>query len=93
MNEMIAKKVEEAINAIKKDPKLLAQFKTEPVKVIEQLLDVDLPDALVKNVIDGVMETLKNDGKADGQKDEKKDDGKLDMGDLADAAKLLKKLF
>lgn len=92
MNE-IMEKVQKIVGEIQKDPKLLAKFKAEPVKVIEQLLGVDLPDALVKNVIDGVMDALKNEGKAEDKKDEKKDDGKLDMGDIADAAKLLKKLF
>lgn len=88
MNE-IMEKVEKIVKQVQKDPKMLAKFKTEPVKVVEQLLGVDLPDALVKNVIAGVTDALKNDGKKDG----KEDDGKLDMDDLKGAANLLKKLF
>ena len=80
MNE-IMEKVEKVVKEIRKDPKMLAKFKDEPVKVIEKLLGVDLPDALVKNVIDGVMDAIKDDGKKD------------DKFDLDDAAKLLKKLF
>ena len=87
MNE-IKEKIEKVVKEIQKDPKMLAKFKTEPVKVIEQLLGVDLPDALVKNIIDGAMDALKNSGKKDEGKD-----GKLDMDDLKGAANLLKKLF
>ena len=88
MNE-IMEKVEKIVKEAQKDPKLLAKFKDEPVKVVEQLLGVDLPDALVKNVIAGVTDALRNDGK----KGDKEDDGKLDMDDLKGAANLLKKLF
>ena len=86
MNEMIAKKVEEAIKAIKKDPKMLVQFKDEPVKVIEKLVGMDLPDDIVEGVIDGIKKGLADNDKKD-------DDGKLGMDDIAKAAGLLKKLF
>lgn len=84
MNE-IMEKVEKIVKEVQKAPKLLAKFKDEPVKVVEQLLGVDLPDALVKNIIDGAKDALKDSAK--------KDDGKLDMDDLKGAANLLKKLF
>lgn len=84
MNE-IMEKVEKIVKEVQKDPKLLAKFKDEPVKVVEQLLGVDLPDALVKNIIDGAKDALKDSAK--------KDDGKPDLGDLKGAANLLKKLF
>ena len=85
MKEMITKKIEEAIKAIKKDPKMLVQFKDEPVKVIEKLVGMDLPDEIVLAVIDGIKKDLTDD--------DKKDDGKLDMDDVKKAANLLKKLF
>ena len=40
----IKKIAEELIEKIQKNPKLLAQFKDEPVKVIEELTGLDLPD-------------------------------------------------
>ena len=83
MQELIAKKVEEAVKNIKKDPKLLTQFKDEPVKVIEKLVGMDLPDEMVEKVLEGIKKGL---AAAD---DDKKDD-KLDIGD---AVNLLKKLF
>ncbi len=84
MNE-IKEKVEKIVKEIQKDPKMLAQFKNEPVKVVEKLMGVDLPDALIEKIIDGVKDSIKAD--------DKKDDGKLDMDDIKGAANLLKKLF
>ena len=40
----IRDKVEELVESIQKNPQLLAQFKEEPVPVIEKLVGMDLPD-------------------------------------------------
>ena len=40
----IQKKVEELVKEIQKNPKLLSQFKENPVPVIEKLVGMDLPD-------------------------------------------------
>ena len=40
----IKKKVEELVKEIQKNPKLLSQFKENPVPVIEKLVGMDLPD-------------------------------------------------
>ena len=40
----IKKIAEELIEKIQKNPKLLAEFKDEPVKVIEELTGLDLPN-------------------------------------------------
>ncbi len=40
----IKAKVEELVKEIQKNPKLLAQFKENPVPVIEKLVGMDLPD-------------------------------------------------
>ena len=37
-------KVEEIVEKIKEDPALLAEFQKEPVKAIEKVLGIDLPD-------------------------------------------------
>ena len=50
----IKAKINELVEKIKNDPKLLAEFKTEPVKAVETLLGVDLPDDVVEKIIDGV---------------------------------------
>ena len=50
----IKAKIEELVEKIKKNPTLLKKFKTEPVKVVEELVGIDLPDELVEKVVDGI---------------------------------------
>ena len=40
----IKKKVEELVQKIQKNPKLLNEFKENPVRVIEEIVGMDLPD-------------------------------------------------
>lgn len=54
MKEQISKIVEE----ITKNPSIKAQFEKEPVKVIEKVIGVDLPDDMVMKIIDGVKAKL-----------------------------------
>ena len=46
--------IEKAVKKLMNDPKLLQKFEKEPVKVIEELVGVDLPDDLVNQLIDGI---------------------------------------
>lgn len=48
-------KVNELVEKIKSDPKLLADFQSEPVKAVEKLLGVDLPDDVIDKVVKGVQ--------------------------------------
>ena len=57
----IKEKIEEIVKKIAKDEKLQKQFKEDPVKALEKLLDVDLPDAAVEKIIDGVKAKLTAD--------------------------------
>lgn len=57
-----------AVEKISKDPKLLEQFKKEPVKAVEQVLGVDLPDDVVGKIVDGVKAKISLD-KASGVMD------------------------
>ena len=50
----IKEKINDIVEAVKKDDSLMEQFKKDPVKVVEKLLGVDLPDDIVEKVIDGV---------------------------------------
>ena len=50
----IKAKVEELVDKIKKDPKMLEKFKKNPVGVVESLLGIDLPDDQIKKVADMV---------------------------------------
>ena len=61
----IKAKVQELVEKIQKDPKMLAEFKENPVKVVETLLGVDLPDDVVNKVVDGVKAKITLDKAGD----------------------------
>lgn len=61
----IKAKINELVEKIKADPQMLATFKTEPVKVIETLLGVDLPDDVVAKIVEGVKAKIAVDKAAD----------------------------
>lgn len=50
----IKEKIEELVEKIKKDDSLMDDFKKDPVKVVEKLVGVDLPDDMIEKVADGV---------------------------------------
>ena len=50
----IKEKIEAVVKKLLSDKNLMEKFEKNPVKVIEELLGVDLPDDLVKSIIDGV---------------------------------------
>lgn len=58
----IKAKIDEIIAKIKSDDKFAAKFKKDPVKAVEDLLGVDLPDEQVEGVVSGVKAKLKLDG-------------------------------
>ena len=47
-------KVNEIVDKVQKDPKFMEQFKKEPVKAVESVIGVDLPDDVVNQVVAGV---------------------------------------
>lgn len=59
------------VDKLQSDDKLMAQFKKEPVKALEKILGVDLPDDVIEKIIDAVKAKLTVD----------------DIGDLLSAAK------
>ena len=50
----IKEKITEIVDKIKNDDDLKEQFAKDPVKVVEKLLDVDLPDDVISKIVDGV---------------------------------------
>ncbi|MCH5270675.1 MAG: hypothetical protein J1E83_07985 [Lachnospiraceae bacterium] len=54
-----------AVEKITKDPKMQEQFKKDPIKTVEQVLGVDLPDDVLNKVVDGVKAKVSMD-KASG---------------------------
>ena len=61
----IKAKVQELVEKIQKDPKMLNDFKENPVKVVETLLGVDLPDDMVEKIVDGVKAKITLDKAGD----------------------------
>lgn len=57
--------IEKAIDALKADDNLLESFKKQPVKTLEKLLKVDLPDEKMDAVIDGIKAKLAIDDVSD----------------------------
>lgn len=50
----IKEKITEIVEKLKTDKDLMTKFKEEPVKTIESLIEVDLPDESIENIIEGV---------------------------------------
>ena len=61
----IKAEIEKLVDKIQKDPKLMEQFKTEPVKAVEKLLGVDLPDEVIEKLVAGVKAKLSVDKLSD----------------------------
>ena len=64
-------KIEELADKLQKDPNLLKSFQAAPVKTLEKLTGVDLPDEQLKPLVAGVKAKLAASdlgGKLDGLK-------------------------
>ena len=57
----IKAKIEAIVEKVKKNPALLKKFNTEPVKVVEELVGIDLPDDQVNQLVTGIKAKLKLD--------------------------------
>lgn len=61
----IKKKAEEMVEKIQKNPKLLNAFKENPVKVVEEIIGIDLPDDQIKQLADLVKAKIDLDKAGD----------------------------
>ncbi len=61
----IKEKINEMVEKVKGDPSLMDQFQKDPVKTVEKILGVDLPDDIVKKVADGVKAKISADQVSD----------------------------
>ena len=50
----IKAKIDELVEKIKGDKNLLAKFKADPIKTIESIIGIDLPDEKLEQVVDGI---------------------------------------
>ena len=58
LNFDIKGKVEEIVAKLKKDPDLMEKFQNDPIKALESVLGVDLPDEQLKPLVAGVKAKL-----------------------------------
>jgi len=59
--EEIKELIEKAIDKLKADDTLMASFQKDPIKVVEKLLGVDLPDDKLEAIVDGIKAKLQID--------------------------------
>ena len=52
---------EKAIDTIKGDDNLLESFKTNPIKVVEKVLKIDLPDEILEKIVEIVKTKINVD--------------------------------
>lgn len=57
----IKEQIKKVVDKVTKDEKLMKQFQTDPVKAVESVLGVDLPDDIVKKIVDGVKAKISVD--------------------------------
>lgn len=50
----IKKKIDEIVDKVKNDKEFEKNFKDNPVKAVESVIGVDLPDDKVKPIVEGV---------------------------------------
>ena len=50
--------IEKAVKNLQSDEDLMKQFKSDPVKALEKLMGVDLPDDLVEKAVIGIKAKL-----------------------------------
>lgn len=61
----VKEQITKAVDKITKDKQLQEQFRTDPVKALEGILGVDLPDDVVEQVVKGVKAKLATDKLSD----------------------------
>ena len=57
----IKAKIEEVVKKLTSDKNLMNKFERNPVSVIEELVGIDLPDAQINQLIDGIKAKIKLD--------------------------------
>ncbi len=57
----IKAKITELVDKIKGDDDLMENFKKDPIKTVEKLLGVDLPDDQIEKLVDGIKAKINLD--------------------------------
>ena len=51
-------KIDELVGKLQKDPALLKSFQSDPIKTVEKLVGIDLPDEQLKPLVAGIKTKL-----------------------------------
>lgn len=51
-------KIDELVGKIQKDPAMLKSFQDDPIKTVEKLVGIDLPDEQLKPLVAGIKAKL-----------------------------------
>lgn len=65
IKEIVKDKIEEIVKKVKEDSSFAEKFKKEPLKAVESVLGVDLPNEAIEKIVDGVKAKIKLDGVSD----------------------------
>jgi len=57
--------IEKAVGKLQEDDDLMENFKKDPIKVVEKLLNVDLPDDKIEAIVNGIKAKIQMDDVAD----------------------------
>ena len=61
----LKKSIDDVVSKVKSDPKMAEKFAKEPVKTIEGLIGIDLPDDQIEKVVTAVKAKIKLDSASD----------------------------
>lgn len=61
----IKKKIDEIVKKVKEDKDFAKKFKSNPIKAVEGILGVDLPDDQIEKIVDGVKAKISLDNAGD----------------------------
>ena len=61
----IKAEINKIVDKIKHDEDLLKKFKNDPIKAVEGLLGIDLPDEMIEKIVDGVKAKITLDKAGD----------------------------
>ncbi|MBR3645927.1 MAG: hypothetical protein IKN54_05870 [Lachnospiraceae bacterium] len=57
----IKAQIEDIVKKVKDDPKFMDEFQNDPVKAVESIVGVDLPDDQINGIVDGVKAKISVD--------------------------------
>lgn len=59
--DKIKEKIDEIVKKVTSDKSFAEKFKKDPIKAVESVLGVDLPDETIKKIVDGVKAKINVD--------------------------------